>query len=81
MPLGNIIWEVNFKNMKTKQKILVLITVITLLLLILVIINCLPNKKVNFCNQTMKQANEPINWHNGIYSPEGCDLTQYQIIQ
>lgn len=29
---------------------------------------------VNFCGQTMAEANEPINWHNGVYSPEGCDL-------
>ena len=29
---------------------------------------------VNMCNQTISEANNPINWHNGIYSPEGCNL-------
>ena len=33
-----------------------------------------PNEPVNFCNQTMAEANNPINWHNGIYSPEGCNI-------
>jgi len=34
----------------------------------------IPSKKeyVNMCGQTMEEANNPINWHNGIYSPDGC---------
>ena len=34
---------------------------------------------VNFCNQTISEANNPINWHGGVYSPEGCDLSKYKI--
>ena len=29
---------------------------------------------VNFCGQTIDEANNPVNWHNGIYSPDGCNL-------
>lgn len=29
---------------------------------------------VNYCGQTMEEANNPVNWHNGVYSPEGCDI-------
>lgn len=29
-------------------------------------------KNVNMCGQTMAEANDSINWHNGIYSPDGC---------
>jgi len=36
-------------------------------------------ERVNFCGQTMCEANNLSNWHNGVYSPEGCDLSKYKI--
>jgi len=31
---------------------------------------------VNMCGQTMAKANNPINWHNGVYSPDGCNINK-----
>ena len=36
-------------------------------------------ERVNFCGQTMCEANMDFSWHNGVYSPEGCDLSKYKI--
>lgn len=38
-------------------------------------------ERVNFCGQTMCEANMDFSWHNGVYSPEGCDLSKYKIVQ
>lgn len=36
-------------------------------------------ERINFCGQTMCEANESSSWHNGVYFPEGCDLSKYKI--
>lgn len=59
------------------KKTILLLAVIALSAISLI---CLAKREpVNFCGQTMAEANDPINWHNGVYSPEGCDMSQYRI--
>jgi hypothetical protein len=38
-------------------------------------------ERVNFCGHTMKEANNPVHWNNGVYSPIGCDLSKYNIVK
>ena len=55
---------------------LIAIAVLTCFALVSWIKNAIIKEPVNICNQTMAEANDPINWHDGIYSPVGCDLTK-----
>jgi hypothetical protein len=36
-------------------------------------------ERINFCGQTMCEANNPSSWHDEVYSPEGCDLSKHKI--
>jgi len=60
-----------------KEKIILFISLSVLLLFIIFITK--QKEIVNFCGHTIEEANNPIHWHKGIYSPTGCDLTKYQI--
>jgi len=58
----------------------ILITALVCIFIVVVGITSIASKEpVNFCGHTIAEANDPVNWHNGIYSPEGCDLSKYKI--
>jgi len=66
------------KNLKT----ILIITLIAIIFLISFysltswIKDTLIKEEVNICGQTMAEANDPVNWHNGIYSPDNCNINK-----
>ena len=66
--------------MNTKQ---VLVTIGFILVITFAFISWIRDnyrfERINFCGQTMCEANESSSWHNGVYSPKGCDLNKYKI--
>jgi hypothetical protein len=59
--------------MKLKQIVYSIIIFSILIILTFFSLTSL-KEKTNICGQTMDEANNPVNWHNGVYSPVGCDI-------
>ena len=66
------------KKSKTFWCIILAIIIITLFVMIS-FAKSYEFDEVNFCDQTIEEANNYSNWHDGVYSPEGCDLSKYTL--